>query len=74
MLPAHFHDVITIYHDLEIKFCAGVKHEIPEQSKNDKDHATSNNEQNTSMKRVQQEKKEHKTIPQCFSTSSLHRH
>ena len=42
----------TMYHDLEIKFDAGVKHEIQEQSRNDEDHTTSNTEQNMNVKRV----------------------
>ena len=62
----------TIYHDLEIKFGAGVQHEIQDQSsisRNDKDHTTSNTEQNTSTTRVQQENQEYKTMQQCFPTS-----
>ena len=47
----------TIYHDLEIKFGAGVQHEIQEQSRNDKDHTTTNTEQKMSTTRVQQENK-----------------
>ena len=58
-----------MYHDLENKFGAGVQCEIQEQSRNDKDHTTSITEQNTSRKRVQQENKEHNTMPQCFPTS-----
>ena len=52
----------TIYHDVETKFGAGVQCEIQEQSLNDKDHPTSNTEQNMSRKRLQQESQEHNTI------------
>ena len=54
----------TMYYDLENKFGARVQCEIQEQSRNDKDYTTSITEQNTSMKRVQQEEKEHNTMPQ----------
>ena len=58
-----------MYHDLENKFGAGVQFEIQEQSRNDKDYTMSTTEQNTSMKRVQQENKEHDRMLQCFPTS-----
>ena len=58
-----------IYHDLENNFGAEVQREIQEQSRNDKDYTTSNTEQNTSTKRVQQENKEHNTMLQCIPTS-----
>ena len=69
MLPPTYTMLPTMYHDLENKFGAGVKREIQELSRNDKDYATSNTEQNMSTIRVQQENKEHNTMPQCFPTS-----
>ena len=62
--PPTFTMLPTINHDLEFQFGAGVKHEIQEQSRNDKDHTTSNTEQKTSTTRAQQENKEHNTMPQ----------
>ena len=58
--------MLPTIHDVEIKFGAVVQCEIQEQSRNDKDHPTSNTDQNTSIKRVQHENQEHNTMPQCF--------
>ena len=74
MLPAHFDDVTDDISHSWNQICAGVQLEVQEQSRNDKDHPTSNTEQNTRTKRVQQENKEHDTMPQSFPTSSPHCH
>ena len=59
----------TMNHDPEIQFGAEVQGEIKEQSRNDKYHTTSNTEQNTSTKGVQQENKEHngtRPLSRCY--------